>query len=459
MAEAAEGQEGQDGAPPQRPSPPSRRRGGRRPFITDVSPSVRSSAMAWRTATSARVRATNTGSTASSTIHSTTTSAGHGEVEAPAGVDGPGEGRGLAGGPPATAGPGRAGHRGQHEARVEGASRHGAHGSISYGPVPRRPGGGSCAAGAPSVVLVLLLVAACGHAGPAERARSARRPAPTTPWSWPRSTSPRAPSSASCTPRRSRAAGVPVRRELLLGPRELVAPALEQGLVDVVPEYLGTALAYLGGEQPDAGRRGGDPGPPGRAAYAAQDVRLLEPAPAEDQNSLVVTEGTRPGLRPAAARATWPTWPSSFRFGGPPECPDRPFCLQGLEEVYGLRVRAVRAPRQRRPAHRGGAAGPGGRRGRPLQHRPPPGGRGVRRAGGRPRAPARRERGARRAGARARALGRGAARAAGRRLGRAHHRRAAGAQRRRGPRGRRPPARPPATGWPSWRRPEPSSGG
>ncbi len=27
---------------------------------------------------------------------------------------------------------------------------------------------------------------------------------------------------------------------------------------------------------------------------------------------------------------------AAFRFGGPPECPDRAFCLKGLEEVYGL---------------------------------------------------------------------------------------------------------------------------
>ena len=41
--------------------------------------------------------------------------------------------------------------------------------------------------------------------------------------------------------------GIPVRLQLDLGPRELVQPALEQGLVDVVPEYLGTALTSLGG--------------------------------------------------------------------------------------------------------------------------------------------------------------------------------------------------------------------
>jgi osmoprotectant transport system substrate-binding protein len=129
--------------------------------------------------------------------------------------------------------------------------------------------------------------------------------------------------------------GVPVARELLLGPRELVAPALEQGLVDVVPEYLGTALAYLGGEQPDPATEDATRARLA-AAYARQDVRLLAPAAAEDQNSLVVTEGTALvyDLRTTSDLADVA---SAFRFGGPPECPDRPFCLPGIERVYGLR--------------------------------------------------------------------------------------------------------------------------
>ncbi|MGI8757765.1 MAG: glycine betaine ABC transporter substrate-binding protein, partial [Acidimicrobiales bacterium] len=39
--------------------------------------------------------------------------------------------------------------------------------------------------------------------------------------------------------------GLPVVRQVQVGPREIMEPALEQGLVDVVPEYLGSALAYL----------------------------------------------------------------------------------------------------------------------------------------------------------------------------------------------------------------------
>ena len=42
--------------------------------------------------------------------------------------------------------------------------------------------------------------------------------------------------------------GYPVRRALGLASREVVEPALEQGVVDLVPEYLGTSLAFVAPE-------------------------------------------------------------------------------------------------------------------------------------------------------------------------------------------------------------------
>jgi osmoprotectant transport system substrate-binding protein len=58
-------------------------------------------------------------------------------------------------------------------------------------------------------------------------------------------------------------------------------------------------------------------------------------APAQNRNSFVVTsqlareDGVRKlsDLRPLAGRLV---------LGGPPECPQRPLCLRGLREVYGL---------------------------------------------------------------------------------------------------------------------------
>ena len=82
-------------------------------------------------------------------------------------------------------------------------------------------------------------------------------------------------------------------------PRELVAPALANGLIDFVPEYAGTAVQFLSlGDAPAGSRRRGDP----RAlvdALKARDVTALDAAPAQDANAFVVRRETaeRYGLR------------------------------------------------------------------------------------------------------------------------------------------------------------------
>src|SRR5262245_57966367 len=50
------------------------------------------------------------------------------------------------------------------------------------------------------------------------------------------------------------AGGFTVERAFDIGPREFVDPALDAGLVEVVPEYAGTALSFhsLGAEEPSA---------------------------------------------------------------------------------------------------------------------------------------------------------------------------------------------------------------
>ena len=132
-----------------------------------------------------------------------------------------------------------------------------------------------------------------------------------------------------------RHAGIPVQLRLDLGPRELVQPALEQDLVDVVPEYLGTALSSL---QPRPGVPMSDPAAVRAAltrALARWSVQVMTPAAAQDQNGMVVTDATarRLGLRTVSdlRRAA-----SRLVLGGAPECPDRPYCLPGLRTVYGL---------------------------------------------------------------------------------------------------------------------------
>jgi osmoprotectant transport system substrate-binding protein len=130
--------------------------------------------------------------------------------------------------------------------------------------------------------------------------------------------------------------GVPVRRELNLGPRELVQPALRQGLVDVVPEYLGSALSSLAPQAPVDTR---DPAAVRSAlerALSGWGLRVLAPAAASDQNGLVVTSETadRLGLHTISDLHGKE---QKLTLAAPPECPIRPYCLQGLRSVYGLR--------------------------------------------------------------------------------------------------------------------------
>jgi osmoprotectant transport system substrate-binding protein len=131
------------------------------------------------------------------------------------------------------------------------------------------------------------------------------------------------------------AAGFRVERELGLGPRELVEPALQRGLVELVPEYAGSALTFvtLGGTPSTS-----DPEATNRAlteALASRGITALDPAPAQDQNGFAVTRATatRYGLTTISDLAPAA---SSLTFGGPVECPRRPLCLQGLESTYGL---------------------------------------------------------------------------------------------------------------------------
>jgi osmoprotectant transport system substrate-binding protein len=135
--------------------------------------------------------------------------------------------------------------------------------------------------------------------------------------------------------------GFAVRRAMNLGPRELVEPALQRGLIEFVPEYLGTALEFL---QPGSQATSADLEASRQRfieALRTKGVDVLASAPAEDANALAVTAQT-------AARFGLKTTSDLIRvapqlvLGGPPECPSRPLCLPGLESTYRLRFKAFK---------------------------------------------------------------------------------------------------------------------
>jgi osmoprotectant transport system substrate-binding protein len=134
------------------------------------------------------------------------------------------------------------------------------------------------------------------------------------------------------------ARGFPVRIQPDLGSRELVDPALMSGLIDLVPEYAGSAVQFF-----SLGRVAAtsDVAATNRALArlaAGQNLLTGRPAAAQDSNAIVVTAATaaRYHLRSVADLAGVA---SRLVFGGPPECPGRAYCLPGLKRIYGLHFR------------------------------------------------------------------------------------------------------------------------
>jgi osmoprotectant transport system substrate-binding protein len=127
--------------------------------------------------------------------------------------------------------------------------------------------------------------------------------------------------------------------------REVVAPALAGNQVQIVPEYLATYTEFLNRAEngPDAPEVAtSDPAATAEAAEplaAAQGVTLLTPAPAQNQNAFAVTQAFADdnSLASLSDLATY-SQNTPITLGGPPECPQRPFCQQGLVETYGVQV-------------------------------------------------------------------------------------------------------------------------
>jgi osmoprotectant transport system substrate-binding protein len=138
-----------------------------------------------------------------------------------------------------------------------------------------------------------------------------------------------------------RQAGLEVEVLSGLGARELVAPALEQGQVDLVIEYAGSLLDYLGGSAAQTHGREEQVHAALLRQLAGRHLTALAYASAEDANAFAVrTEFARQHqlTRLSDLRALAP----ELTFGGPPECATRRYCLLGLQDSYGLRFAEVR---------------------------------------------------------------------------------------------------------------------
>jgi osmoprotectant transport system substrate-binding protein len=129
-------------------------------------------------------------------------------------------------------------------------------------------------------------------------------------------------------------AGYAVQRDFDLRSREVSQNALESGQIDLKPEYLSSLLRFLDANA-EASNDPGDVAAKDRALLASRGIDVLTPAPAQDTNTFVANAQTaqRFGLTTMSSLAAQA---SNLTLGGPPECPQRPFCLTGLKDVYGI---------------------------------------------------------------------------------------------------------------------------
>lgn len=128
--------------------------------------------------------------------------------------------------------------------------------------------------------------------------------------------------------------GYTVERKFNLGTREIVQPALQSGQIDVLAEYLATLVLYLDKSAKPTGDKT-ETAKILQGLLEPKGLTVLDPADATDQNGIVVTKATADRLKLTKVSDLTPV-AKDLVFGGPPTCPERPFCAIGLRDTYGI---------------------------------------------------------------------------------------------------------------------------
>lgn len=127
-------------------------------------------------------------------------------------------------------------------------------------------------------------------------------------------------------------AGLTVQRQPDLGSRELVFPELTGGSIDIMPEYVGSAISVGFAEEPEGSTDAAIEQLTG--LFQEEGVAVLEPSAAQDRNVFVVTSqfAEENGVATLEDLAGL----GDLTLAGGPECEDRATCYAGLQDVYEL---------------------------------------------------------------------------------------------------------------------------
>jgi len=128
--------------------------------------------------------------------------------------------------------------------------------------------------------------------------------------------------------------------------REIYAPALEAGQIDVVPEYAATMAEYLNKaiNGPNAKAISSNDAAATVAAMrplaAKKGLTVLEPTQAADQNGFAVTKAFSEKNK-VTTLSQLAALNKPIVLAAVEECATRPFCQPGLAQTYGLKISKV----------------------------------------------------------------------------------------------------------------------
>jgi osmoprotectant transport system substrate-binding protein len=135
------------------------------------------------------------------------------------------------------------------------------------------------------------------------------------------------------------AKGVTVEKRLNIGSREAYIPGLQDGSIDLIPEYTGVLLQYFnsGAEQTSSDD-----------VYAALkdtlpgNLEVLDKSNAEDKDAVVVTRETATRLNLKTLDDLGPQC-GQLVFGGAPEFQTRPDGIPGIQKTYNCTFKDYRS--------------------------------------------------------------------------------------------------------------------
>ncbi|MGA9714306.1 MAG: ABC transporter substrate-binding protein, partial [Aeromicrobium sp.] len=134
------------------------------------------------------------------------------------------------------------------------------------------------------------------------------------------------------------AEGVSVETKFNIGPRQQTIPALQDGSINLIPEYNGNLLAYY--DESYTERTTEDVDAALVDAVAKDKLKVLASAEAEDKDAYVVTADTAKSKGLTTIGDLSKLVP--FALGANPQFGDLGYGIPGLEKVYGVKASDVK---------------------------------------------------------------------------------------------------------------------